>query len=331
MKAILQTNQYKDLVIERNELSFTDKYDQYSEKYYDLNYHQISGKMKQQIFNDFLIERRHVSLGSDLQIDIEHHKPMLKMHFEIKGYSEFKSLNRSSVDTTIEEGNHQLFYFPYTKGKLYYLEGKNRETLEVLLTEDFLKQNIPAAISNKYQEMMHAIKSNKIFILSEKQLKISSKMLMVIHDILSTDANTVLNRFFISNKVIELFILQLKQIEKSIKQISDIRLSKRDIESLNFLKEYLDQNFSKKFTLESLAKLIGVNTSKLKYGYKELFNSSVFSYIRGKRMEKAKQMLSSLDHSVSEVSFLSGYKNPQHFSAAFKKHFGFPPSNLKKD
>jgi AraC-like DNA-binding protein len=36
------------------------------------------------------------------------------------------------------------------------------------------------------------------------------------------------------------------------------------------------------------------------------------------------------DKSVSEVAELIGYKNPHHFTAAFKKRFGFLPSQVNK-
>ncbi len=42
-------------------------------------------------------------------------------------------------------------------------------------------------------------------------------------------------------------------------------------------------------------------------------------------MEKAKNILLNNKISVSEVSEIIDYKNPQHFSSAFKKKFGISP------
>jgi AraC-like DNA-binding protein len=46
-------------------------------------------------------------------------------------------------------------------------------------------------------------------------------------------------------------------------------------------------------------------------------------------MEKAKEILSKRGMNISEVAYEVGYKNPQHFTVAFKKYFGYVPSKLK--
>ena len=52
--------------------------------------------------------------------------------------------------------------------------------------------------------------------------------------------------------------------------------------------------------------------------------------IRDSKMEEAKNMLLNLNLPVKEVSDMVGYKNPQHFSTAFKRKFGVSPSVLLK-
>jgi AraC-like DNA-binding protein len=46
-------------------------------------------------------------------------------------------------------------------------------------------------------------------------------------------------------------------------------------------------------------------------------------------MERAKYLLMDSGKSISEVSDEIGYKNPQHFTVAFKKKFGLSPKNFK--
>ncbi len=48
-------------------------------------------------------------------------------------------------------------------------------------------------------------------------------------------------------------------------------------------------------------------------------------------MEYAKQLILEKNISICCVSEELGYKNPQHFTVAFKKIFGYLPSKLKKD
>ena len=83
-------------------------------------------------------------------------------------------------------------------------------------------------------------------------------------------------------------------------------------------------------TLNGLAKRVGTNEYTLKKGFKELFGVSVFQYWKGLRLETAKTALLEEGLSVQEVSRKIGYKNPQHFTTAFKKQFGLTPSALLK-
>jgi AraC-like DNA-binding protein len=43
-------------------------------------------------------------------------------------------------------------------------------------------------------------------------------------------------------------------------------------------------------------------------------------------MEEAARLLRDRRHSVTEIAMRVGYANPSKFAAAFRKHFGVPPS-----
>ncbi|MCB9305517.1 MAG: AraC family transcriptional regulator [Lewinellaceae bacterium] len=44
----------------------------------------------------------------------------------------------------------------------------------------------------------------------------------------------------------------------------------------------------------------------------------------------AETLLESSDLNVSEVGYEVGFKNPSHFSSAYQKEFGAPPSKTRK-
>lgn len=82
-------------------------------------------------------------------------------------------------------------------------------------------------------------------------------------------------------------------------------------------------------SLGQLSKMIGINEFYLKKRFKENFGTTVFGYLAELRMEKASELLKEQGKSVAETSMMVGYKNPQHFSTAFKKKFGYKPSSVK--
>lgn len=84
-------------------------------------------------------------------------------------------------------------------------------------------------------------------------------------------------------------------------------------------------------------KLSAFITAKLPYDYSYL--SDLFSSIEGKtieqyfihqRIEKVKELLVYDQHSLTEISYETGFSSVHHLSAQFKKVTGLTPSHFKK-
>ncbi len=82
--------------------------------------------------------------------------------------------------------------------------------------------------------------------------------------------------------------------------------------------------------LAVLARQTGLNQTKLKKGFKRLFNTTISSYVLYRRMEKGHELLEKGDTTVSEVAYQVGYANRAHFTRAFTRHFNYPPITLLK-
>jgi len=55
----------------------------------------------------------------------------------------------------------------------------------------------------------------------------------------------------------------------------------------------------------------------------------VFGYLLEERMKLGKRLLLEGRTSIADVATEVGYKNATHFTAAFKRYFGYLPSDLK--
>jgi AraC-like DNA-binding protein len=102
-----------------------------------------------------------------------------------------------------------------------------------------------------------------------------------------------------------------------------------DIEALHAVRQYMDLHYDQSCSILELSRKVGINQMKLKTGFKELFQTTVFGYLSDLRMEEAKRLLLDEHLSVAEVADKVGYKHPHHFTVAFKKKFGLTPSHLK--
>jgi len=84
------------------------------------------------------------------------------------------------------------------------------------------------------------------------------------------------------------------------------------------------------FQTEQLARAIHLSESQLYRKLKALTNTSTAIFIRKVRLQKAKQLFSSSDLTVSEVAYSTGFNDPSWFSKCFKEEFGHPPSEKSK-
>lgn len=82
-------------------------------------------------------------------------------------------------------------------------------------------------------------------------------------------------------------------------------------------------------SLTELSKLTGMNTFKLKTGFKELFGLPVFKYLQEKRLEKAFELIENKEMNIQEVAWFVGYESLGSFSNAFKNKFGLRPTEIK--
>jgi AraC-like DNA-binding protein len=70
---------------------------------------------------------------------------------------------------------------------------------------------------------------------------------------------------------------------------------------------------------------VGLNRTKLQYGFKQVFGVSIYDFQLQKKMEKAKALLRKTEKSIKEIARLCDYKSTSSFSQAFKKATGVSP------
>ena len=54
------------------------------------------------------------------------------------------------------------------------------------------------------------------------------------------------------------------------------------------------------------------------------------AYLRGRRMEVARTMLTEGDASIEQVARAVGYQDPYHFSRSFRQAVGQPPTQYRE-
>lgn len=83
------------------------------------------------------------------------------------------------------------------------------------------------------------------------------------------------------------------------------------------------------FNLSGLSYAMHVSLSHLSTVFKQTAGNNLSAYVTELRLEKARQLLSDMQYSISEVSVLSGYSDAKYFAKLFKKKMGSTPSEYR--
>ncbi|MCS3431745.1 AraC family transcriptional regulator [Klebsiella sp. BIGb0407] len=95
------------------------------------------------------------------------------------------------------------------------------------------------------------------------------------------------------------------------------------------LKDWLDSGEADGLSIRQMAKALATNPVDLQNGFRIRNGITIAAYLRKNRLEQAFQALRQYDLSVEEAAAMAGYEHVSSFSAAFRKMYGFPPSQAR--
>ena len=138
-------------------------------------------------------------------------------------------------------------------------------------------------------------------------------------------------RIFLESKALELLTLQLHQWTEQQKPSTGSRtLQADDVERLYRARDILIRDMQNPPSLMDLARQVGINDYKLKYGFRQIFGTTVFGYLQNCRMERAKQLLAERQLSIAAIAHTVGYASQSRFCHAFKQRYGMTPIACRK-
>ncbi|MFV8374741.1 helix-turn-helix domain-containing protein [Flavobacterium sp. GSP11] len=83
-------------------------------------------------------------------------------------------------------------------------------------------------------------------------------------------------------------------------------------------------------SLKELAAMFASEEHKLKIGFRKYFNTSVYKYYHRERLKKSHLLIQQTSILLKEIAFMCGFTAYLNFYKAFKKHFGYAPSDLSR-
>ena len=153
----------------------------------------------------------------------------------------------------------------------------------------------------------------------------------VLQQILNCPYHGPTKRMYLEAKALELLAIQFHQLtEQSGDTPTPPSLRPEDRERLYQAKDILRCQFEQPPSLQALARQVGLNDYKLKQGFRQLFDTTVFGYVQTCRMAQAQRLLQERELSIAHIADRVGHASPSQFCHAFKRHVGLTPSEYRR-
>lgn len=139
----------------------------------------------------------------------------------------------------------------------------------------------------------------------------------------------IMNSQDMNMKPAEVFDYFVDMLESAI-SIRDKEIDYQSRKMLRRALEYIEENYDKEtLSLNSVAGQVKVSANYFSAIFSQSMQKTFIEYVTGKRMEKAKKLLRSTDHSSNQIAMEVGYKDPHYFSFVFKKTQGCNPREYR--
>lgn len=259
-----------------------------------------------------------------------------QMLFCVKGVRQSKDINHSH--------NHMEIAYIISGKAIFNINSISYEVKEgdiVLINPYEQHYGIPTSTQNPSLEFFVGFSNFKFnnmppetLFLNEYPIittKPSSRkqILQLINDIMEENKQNQTGKDFMLQAYITQFIL-LAIREKQ--QENEVQAENKKSAITKEIISYLHEHFAEKISLEQVAKNVYLSPFYISKVFKEEIGETPINYLIKIRLENAKHLLlNQKDLSIKEISSIVGYEDAYHFSKSFKKYYGIPPAEYKKN
>lgn len=243
-----------------------------------------------------------------------HFHPFTELYYIVEGRGRFSiedsMVNAKEGDFIIINSNigHSIYPIEDTKDLKYLSLGFDSISIVDIENEeknDELTKFFHSHISENNDELLKSFKE--------------------ILDEFSSD--TVFSRSMANAEATILFINLLRKFENQIELSHDKKVNKQ----IDYIKNYIDSNYSEDIKLETLSSMAFMNKFHLIAEFKQAYRVTPIEYLILKRIEITKNLLISTNHSMDEISSIVGFNSQSYFNQVFKKKVGITPSKFRKN
>lgn len=123
----------------------------------------------------------------------------------------------------------------------------------------------------------------------------------------------------------------LINVVRSIVEIMQKNRIKKNKNIINQIIKYMNENYAENITLSSISEEFYINPYYLSQLFKKKTGNNYLQLLTKIRLNKASKLLKETDMKMYEISEAIGYKNTKYFSKIFEKHYGYKPTDYRRN
>ena len=264
-----------------------------------------------------------------LAIDMEIGASPLEFNFFLSGMAQSTTTQTRSKKESfiISTGQTCIGYYPKSFCTIEPIGKQPLRVLNIMVTSQ-LCADLTKDLSDLLSAGLHSIVDGARQKNYHRPGPMTASMHMAIHQILNCPYHGLTRRIFFEGLALEL-IAHLIAVDTQPKTPPALRPS--DWEKIYHAREILIRDLENPPTLFELARCVGLSHTKLNRGFREIFDTTAFGYLRQQRIERGRLLLEEGMMNVAEVAYTAGFSSPSHFAKAFLKYFGAQPNSYLKE
>ena len=253
----------------------------------------------------------------------------LIMHFQLKGGVNYKLRDMDMNNS--HEGFNNIWGLCNNKGGYFQAkEGVLHSSMSVVFDDDYLK-SIAGRHSDLLDKYYTKYCKGEPFYLRKENIPTTGEMSLILSQLQNVDIMGSARDVYAEAKVLELLALQLHCIDNLNKNRCNMVCRRNyDIDKIHEARELLLSDINNPPTIDDLSRITGLNEKKLQFGFKEVFNLTIYGYLFDHKMNLARRLLLDTEKTIFEIALECGYEHVSHFTTAFKKRFGITPGGVRK-
>lgn len=99
---------------------------------------------------------------------------------------------------------------------------------------------------------------------------------------------------------------------------------------IEMISNYVDIHIRERIYVDDICKAFDISRTQLYEETKQYTNGGIASFVKIKRLNKAKELVTGTSMPVSEISDKTGFSDYNYFLRVFKKYYGISPKKMRK-